>query len=351
MADFNQQEKTEEPTRQRREDFRKKGHVAQTRELASFFILLTGFIGLGLVGRLFLVEFSSLFETSFFLSHKESLWNTATIHLLKEMIFILIPVFLIFLVVSFFASVFQVGFLYNEEALQFKLDRLNPISGFRRILSLKSFVEGLKTLLKFLLISGVIVIIFQGEMKRIPYLVFSNVGQSFLYLGIVGFKVFGGASLVLALLSGLDYLFQRWDVEKKMKMTKQEVKEELKSREGDPLVKARIRRIQKEMLNQKMIKEVPKADVVVTNPTHIAVAIKYTKELIAPQVIAKGAGVLAERIKKIAKENKVPVMENKPLAQVMYKTLKIGELIPRALYSVVAEILSRVYKLKNKAFI
>lgn len=351
MADFDQQERTEEPTRQRREDFRKKGQVAQTREFASFLVFLMGVIGLGLLGKLFLFEFSNLFETSFLLSTKESLWNHATIHLLKKMIFILIPIFIAFWVVSFFSSVFQVGFLYNEEALQFKLDRLNPVSGFKRILSLRSLVEGLKTLLKFLLISGIMVLIFHGEIKRIPYLVFSNVGQNFLYLSLVGFKIFGGASLVLAFLAGLDYFFQKWDLKKKMKMTKQEVKEELKSREGDPLIKARIRRIQKEMLNQKMMKEVPKADVVVTNPTHIAVAIKYTKELIAPQVIAKGAGLLAERIKKVAKENKVPIMENKPLAQVMYKTLKIGELIPRELYSVVAEILSRVYKLKNKAFV
>jgi flagellar biosynthetic protein FlhB len=144
-------------------------------------------------------------------------------------------------------------------------------------------------------------------------------------------------------------MFQKWDLEKKMKMTKQEVKEEHKSREGDPMIKARIRRIQREMANKRMMADVPKADVIVTNPTHIAVALRYVAgEMAAPKIVAMGAGAIAEKIKALAKQHNVPVVENKPLARTMYKTLKIGQTIPRELFTAVAEVLSYVYRLRRK---
>ena len=266
----------------------------------------------------------------------------------QELFFILTPILLLFWVISFLSSVIQVGFLVNEEALQIKWERLDPIQGIRRIMSLRSFVEGLKACFKFVFIASVVVMVAQSEIGKVPFLIYSSMGQIFQYLNGITFKVIGGVSLLMFVLAALDYLFQRWDLEQKMKMTKQEVKEELKAREGDPLIKARIRRMQKEMLNKKMLAEVPKSDVVVTNPTHIAVALKYTESMLAPVVVAKGMGWLAEKVKSLAKENQIPVIENKPLARTMYKTLKIGQMIPKELYSAVAEILSYVYKLKKK---
>jgi flagellar biosynthetic protein FlhB len=152
----------------------------------------------------------------------------------------------------------------------------------------------------------------------------------------------------MTILAGIDYAYQRWELEKKMKMTKQEVKEEVKSREGDPQIKARIRRIQRDMATKRMMEDVPKADVIITNPTHIAVALKYSADLPAPKLLAKGADLVAEKIKEVAKEHRIPIVENKPLARTIYKTLKIGHVIPRELFNAVAEVLAYVYKLKRK---
>jgi flagellar biosynthetic protein FlhB len=152
----------------------------------------------------------------------------------------------------------------------------------------------------------------------------------------------------MLVLSAADYFYQRWDLEKEMKMTKQEIKEEIKSREGDPMIRARIKRIQREMASKRMMEDVPKADVIVTNPTHIAVALKYDDTMVAPTVIAKGADLIAEKIREMAREFNIPIIENKPLARSMFKTLKIGQTIPKELYTAVAEVLSYVYKLRRK---
>jgi flagellar biosynthetic protein FlhB len=152
----------------------------------------------------------------------------------------------------------------------------------------------------------------------------------------------------MLVIAGADYFYQRWDLEKKMMMTKQEVKEEHKQREGDPMIKSRIRRIQREMASKRMMADVPTADVVITNPTHIAVVLKYSDNLPAPQIVAMGADLIAEKIKEIARENNIPIVENKPLARTIFKTLKIGQVIPRELFVAVAEVLSYVYRLRRK---
>jgi len=167
-------------------------------------------------------------------------------------------------------------------------------------------------------------------------------------MGEVFFKLFAGVGFFMAVLAGFDYLYQHWEMEKKMRMTKQEVKDELKSREGDPLIRARIRYVQREMANKRMMEAVPKADVIITNPTHIAVALQYNEKTVAPKLVAKGAGLIAEKIKEIAQKNNVSIVENKPLARTIFKTLNIGQIIPRELYTAVAEVLSYVYKLKKK---
>ena len=242
----------------------------------------------------------------------------------------------------------QVGFVINEEALQLKFEKLNPVEGFKRIMSLRSWVEGLKAVIKVVVVGMIVFWILENDILKLPILVNFSIEQIIAYIGDITVRLFLGVGVFMIILATIDYGFQRFELEKQMKMTKQEVKEEHKSREGDPLIKARIRRIQREMANRRMMTEVPKADVIITNPTHIAVALKYDHTMAAPTVIAKGADLVAEKIKSLAKEHSIPVVENKPLARTIFKTIKIGQNIPRELYTAVAEVLSYVYRLKKR---
>lgn len=352
MAEDDNGEKTEEATQQRREDFRKRGQVAQTKELATVFSLFASVLGMWILGRFFFVQLLEVFQKSFgeFLVEavRSGTWSGAFMYASKKVALLVSPLFGLLWLASFFSSTFQIGFLINEEALQFNLAKINPLEGVKRIFSLRSVVEGLKALAKVFCVGAVVLLILRSEIFELPKLVYFSIEEIFQFVGTLTIKLLAGVGLLMLALSAMDYFFQRFDLEKKMRMTKQEVKEEHKSREGDPLIKARIRRTQREMASRRMMEEVPKADVVITNPTHIAVALKYDAMSIAPKVIAKGAGVVAEKIKALAKEHNVPVMENKPLARVMFKTLKIGQTIPRELYTAVAEILSYVYRLRRK---
>jgi flagellar biosynthesis protein FlhB len=352
MAD-DQQEKTEEATQQRRDDFRKRGQVAQTKELASVLILLSSALVLWFLGRFLLQQMSEIMTQSlgpFLLdAARRCDYLPAIIFVSKKAFLIMAPLMLIFAIMSIAATVVQVGILQNEEALQLKPERLDPIEGFKRIFSIRAVVEGLKSVLKIILVSAVVLILIKDEIIRVPSLVNLSVNQLVAFAGDLTIRLLGGVGLFMAVIAAADYFFQRWELEKQMRMSKQEVKEEHKSREGDPMIKARIRRIQREMANKRMMADVPKADVIITNPTHIACAIQYDpKSMAAPKLIAKGADLIAEKIKQIARDNNVPVMENKPLARTMYKTMKIGQTIPRELFTAVAQVLSYVYKLKRK---
>ena len=169
-----------------------------------------------------------------------------------------------------------------------------------------------------------------------------------IYLGNICFKIILATTIVLVILAIFDYIYQRWEYEKSLRMTKQEIKDEYKNTEGDPLIKSRIRRLQREIAQKRMMAEVPKADVIITNPTHLAVAIKYDPvNMMAPKVVAKGANIIAERIREVARDNDVPIIEDKPLAQVLYKIVDINSLIPEDLYRAVAEVLAFVYEQKK----
>jgi flagellar biosynthetic protein FlhB len=177
------------------------------------------------------------------------------------------------------------------------------------------------------------------------------VDSIFRYAGLTSFWLFLKTALVIFALAALDYIFQRWSFEKSLRMTKQEIREEFKQTEGDPLIKSRIRSVQRDLARKRMMAEVPKADVIITNPSHLAVALHYkVREMKAPKVLAKGAGLIAEKIKEIGQAHRIPTVENKPLAQILYKTVDVGETIPSALYQAVAEILAYVYRMKNKTW-
>lgn len=352
-SEADQGERTEEATQQRREDFRKRGQVAQTKELSSVLLLFCGVLVIWLMSRFMFHQVVEIFRFSFGddLVHAVRVgdYKSALLMASAGTAWMVVPVLGVFWVLAFASSVLQVGFLYNEEALQIRWDRLDPVQGFKRLASIRALVEGLKAVLKVTVILGIAFLVLRDQIQTLPQLMSYSVSQLFVFIGHIMVRLLGGVGFFMLALAGLDYLYQRWELENEMRMTKQEIKEEVKSREGDPLVRARIKRVQRDIASRRMMEEVPKADVIVTNPTHIAVALKYDETMVAPRVIAKGAELVAQKIKELAREHNIPIIENKPLARTIFKTLKIGQMIPRELYSAVAEVLSYVYRLKKKA--
>lgn len=351
-SDTDQNERTEEATQTRREEFRRHGQVAQTRELSSVLFVFAAALCILVLSQFLFGQISEIFENTFgdFLvaAARKGDYLGVLRFVLKKFAFISLPILAAAFIISFGSSVLQIGFLAVEDALSPNFDRIDPIEGFKRIFSMKALVDGLKATLKVSLVGLIVFLILKQEATKVPLLVYLGVNQLSSYIGMVITKLLGSIGLFMTVIAGLDYFFLRWDMEKKMRMTKQELKEEIKSREGDPLIKARIRRIQREVANRRMMADVPKADVVITNPTHLAVALKYSADLPAPKLLAKGSGLVAQKIRELAREHRVPIVENKPLARTIFKTMKIGQVIPRELYTAVAEVLSYVYRLKRK---
>jgi flagellar biosynthetic protein FlhB len=352
MAEENDQEKTEEATQTRREDFRKKGQVAQSKELASALFILAAALGVLVLGRFFFSQIYELFNFSFgpdlVLAVRSGDLIPALMISGEKFLLLVAPVLGISLIIGLASSVLQVGFLQVEDALTPDINKINFIEGFKRIFSMRALAEGIKAILKMIFVGVVVYLILRNQVSVVPFLVQKSVSEIAVYLGTMTGKLLFGVGLAMLVLAAADYFFQRWDLEKKMMMTKQEVKEEHKSREGDPLIKARVRKIQRELSNRRMMEKVPTADVIITNPTHIAVALKYDQGLPAPQLVAKGADLIAERIKSLARQHDIPIVENIPLARTIYKTMKLGQVIPRELFVAVAEVLSYVYKIKKK---
>ncbi len=351
MSD-DQGDKTEQATDQRREEFRKRGQVAMTRELGSAVFFL---VGAGLIyvsGRFFLHNIFEVFNRTLggdlIQLFRDGKLNDIFSFIGLKLVILIGPVFAVAVVIGVGSHVIQTGFLQIEDALSPKLEKLNPLNSLGRIFSMHGAADLFKSVLKMSAISFVVYILLKSEVQKIPYLAGYSVSQLLTYLGEILFKLMMGTGFFMLALALADYFFQRWQLEKEMMMTKEEVKQEMKSRDGDPLVKARIRKIQREIATRKMMSEIPKADVVITNPTHIAVVLKYSDKLPAPQLIAKGMDHMAEKIKEIARENNIPVIENKPLARTIFKTMKIGEVIPRELFVAVAEVLSYVFRLRRK---
>lgn len=352
MAEENDSEKSEEATQTRRDDFRKRGQVAQTRELGTAAVLLFGAGGLYAMSRIFVSEmmtmFQGLFGTNLIAMARSGDMLTAGLIAGKAFAILVFPVIGLMMIVSVGSSLIQTGLLQIEDALEPKFERLDPMQGFKRIFSIRSLVEGGKSLLKMAIIGWITYMVLQGEAAKIPGMINASVSELMAFMALLAGKLLAIVGFSMLVVAAADYFFNWWDLEKRMMMSKQEVKEEHKSREGDPMIKARIRRIQREVANRRMMDKVKEADVIITNPTHIAIALKYDANLPAPQLVAKGADLVAEKIRAIANEHRIPIVENKPLARAIFKTMKIGQVIPRELYVAVAEVLSYVYKLKRR---
>jgi flagellar biosynthetic protein FlhB len=351
MAEQTGQERTHPASPRKRQKARDDGQVAKSREINSV-MLLGGALG-------FFVLFGGSWIQTWIHTVNEGLdvfsifemdlgWSELGRHWMKNALILLAPFLILFPFMAIAANVPQVGFQITTKVLLPKANRISPASGLKRLFSASGFVESLKSLGKILLIGWIAYITIRPEIPTFPTMSNRPLWGVLAYSAFLAFKLVIRVWVALVFLAFLDYLFQRWNFERELRMTKQEVKEEAKETEGDPQVKARVRSVQMHLARRRMMQEVPTADVVITNPDHVAVALRYDRQKeMAPQVVAKGAGELCERIKQIAREHSVPVIEKPPLARLLYKQVELGREIPVEVYRVVAEILSYVYRLKG----
>ncbi len=345
--------KTEDATPKRLEDARKKGNVPKSQEVSKAISILAGLVGLQMSISFMGHEIMDLFRRFLTLAPRTVLTDQSLsemgLWLAASLAKMLLPIMLIILFLVALSLYLQVGKLWTTEVFAFKLERFNPLSGLKRMfLSAQTFLRLGKSLLQALCIGIAPYMVLQQEMAHFPDLYYMDAAGVALYILEMGAKMVFYALVPMLIIAAVDLKYTRWDYAENLKMTKDEVKDERKMQEGDMLVKGKIRQKMMKMSAQRMMQQVPKADVVITNPTHIAVALRYNAvEAPAPMVVAKGADRVAEKIKEIARENKVPVRENKPLARALYKQTDIGDMIPPELFQAVAIILAQIWKTKN----
>ncbi|MDQ7062645.1 MAG: flagellar biosynthesis protein FlhB [candidate division KSB1 bacterium] len=347
------QEKTEAPSARKREEARRQGQVAKSVEVNTALVLLAGtafffFAGRGLLTQI-MVFWKEHFQQVVLLPvNQEDLFALISSLGLK-ILYILGPFLLLVSLVGLASNLAQVGFMWSTEALAPKFEKLNIIAGFKRLVSPRSLVELLKGLLKLTIIGLVIYVTLHGKIELFFQMMQESVGHILQFLARTAGEVMFKVALALLLLAVADYGYQRWEFEKNLRMTKEEAKEEQKMVEGNPQIKARIREVQRSAARRRMMAKVPEADVVITNPIHYAVALKYEPgEYAAPIIVAKGERKIAQRIKAIAEEHGVPIYEDPPLAQLLFKRGEVGQEIPIDAYQAVAEILSYIYMMRNQ---
>ena len=353
MAESDGQEKTEQPTQKRLRESREKGQVAKSMEINSLVIFTTGlmflYFGHSMIGqnlsKVTIKIFSSLDvldlnKNTFQLYVKDGLWFLATT---------IVPIFAGLFIAAFIAGTSQVGFKMSFKALAPKGSKFNILNGIKRVFfSPTSFVEVLKSLLKLAVISGAVYYVMNSFLFESTNLIEISVSEITAFMIKATFELTWKIALVYALLAAIDFIFQKFNFKKQMMMTKYEVKEEARQAEGDPLIKSRIKKAQYMISRSRMMQEVAKADVVITNPSHYAIALKYDLQKdAAPKVLAKGVDELAKKIKEIAVKNNIPLHEDRELARALYKFCEVGDQIPEKLFKAVAQILAYVYQLKK----
>jgi flagellar biosynthetic protein FlhB len=346
-------EKTEKATPRKRDDVRKKGQVAKSADVNTAISLLAIFLSLLFIGpfmlqRILVMMNASLQET-ILMNLTEKNVHELMVEMVIESAYISAPIMGVALAAGVAGNYMQVGFLFSAEAIQMKLEKINPIQGFKRIYSMRAIVELLKSILKISFVGAVTFSVIWFQMEEILSLSKLTVEKAFIFIAKLTFQMGLFASIALLFLSLLDYFYQKFDFEKNIRMSKQDLKDEYKKSEGDPLIKSRIKQRQREMAARRMMQDVPNADVVITNPTHFAIALKYDEDKMdAPFVVAKGVDFVAQKIKETAKANDVTMVENRPLARALYDQVEIGKAVPEEFFKAIAEILAYVYQLKNK---
>ncbi|MBU1024342.1 flagellar biosynthesis protein FlhB [bacterium] len=345
-------EKTEEATPRQRQRARERGQVAQSKELGQSVAMLVSFCVLYLLMQLWGRGFLNMLHDGWSdvrpVEFDQSFYQSWVLYSMQKISYFVLPIALASTFMIIASSVMQTKGVLSAHPLSPKLDRLNPINGFKKMFSTRGLVELIKAILKIGIVSA---IIFYFIKSRMDIIVQGFFGEPITLISVFGRQAFQLAIYICAffiILSVIDFIYQKWESEKSLKMSKQEVKEEFKQMEGDPLIKRRIRERQRQIAMTRMAQAIPESDVVITNPTHFAVALKYEDDLPAPQVIAKGKGDIALRIIQIAKEFNIPIEQNPPLAQSLYRLTEVGEMIPFELYEALAEILAKIYRKKRK---
>ena len=352
-------EKTEEPTAKKKEDTRKDGKVAKSKELSSGVELIALFLILkfwiGKMGEGFLELFDTIYEkfpqyTTYWggnITKRDYsiLFQDVYIEILK----LLLPFFAVGVAIAFIVNMVQFKFKVSTKPLQPKFNKLNPVSGMKRLFSAEKLMELFKSILKVILITYIVYSTIKDDWKYLFQFYDMPLNQAIELIGNIVINLGLKISLFFLVIAFADFAYQKYKFNKDIKMTKQEVKDEYKNAEGDPQIKGKIRQKMREVSQRRMMQDLTQADVVITNPTHFAVAIKYTPEAhSAPIVVAKGADYLAQKIKGIARENGIEIVENKPLARMLYANVDVGQEVPPELYQAVAEVLAMVYKMQGK---
>ncbi len=353
--DLFQGEKTEQATPKKERDARQKGQVPQSREANGAVALLVLIVFLNFFGPYFMERFFTHYMmvmekcTAPWKVFEPGNFIVFVAQIMWDMLLMIGPIVLVVMVTGIALNYMQVGFLFTAEPLKFKLDRINPLSGFKRMFSMRALVELAKSSTK----SAVMIYITYVYLRDKQALLVNLFDMDPWIMGATMWKTIFDIvvrnAVFLIVVALFDYIYARHEHNKQLKMSKQEIKEEYKQTEGDPLIKSKIKERQRQMSMRRMMQDVPKADVVITNPTHFAIAIEYKNDKdAAPRIVAKGQDLIALNIRKIAEANRVPVVENKVLARTLYQAVQIGDYVPPDLYQAVAEVLAYVYNLKKR---
>lgn len=346
-------EKTEEPSQYKIEESRKQGDVATSKELSSV-LLLAGTLACFAMSAVFVYETFNEYLDWIYVQDYQRAYTKEYIQefFIKTawmMFKCVAPMFAASAVMGFFSSFVQIGFLYSPEILNLKWERINPIAGVGRLFSKKALVDTIKGLFKISVVILIAYSIFKDNFASFMGFLHSDAGGSIAFGKYLMLKLGFSILLGLGVIALADFAWEKWSYHKKMMMTKEQAKQEHKEKDGNPEVKNKIRQIQRQMAQKRMMDDVKKADVIITNPTHISVALKYDGDkMVAPSVVAKGSDHMALKIRELAQEHNVPIVENVILARTLYQTVKVGHGVPRSLYKAIAEVLSFVYRLKKK---
>ncbi len=346
------QERTEEATPRRREEARKKGQVSRSRELTTMFLMMTSAFVFILMGKDLSNALQQLMASNFSI-HRNNIFNehyliNALLVSGQDILVSFAPLLLVFIMIAFMAPMLVGGWLFSPEALAFKPDKLNPISGIKRLFGMKTVMEFFKTAAKFLLVTVIAMAVLWYNIGDLLYVGMNGLEPGLTQASDLIISSFLIVCLSTVLIAFVDVPFQIFEHSKQIRMTKQQVKDEMKETEGKPEVKQHIRQMQMEMANRRMMEQVPNADVVITNPTHYAVALSYKPDSMdAPRVVAKGADLVAARIRDIAKENNVMIFPAPMLARAIYFNTRINQDVPAGLYLAVAQVLAYVFQLRD----
>ena len=343
--------KTEQATPKRKQEARERGQIARSVELNSAIILLTALITIRYVGPYLLNSMGKLTVFTYEnLSADFGMENvySYTIFYMMEIFKMVAPILMMMLIVVLIVNYMQVGVLFTIQPLTPKLSKISPIAGFQRLFSRRSLIEFVKSMLKLTVIAW---LGYEGVKSALPQLIPAmdmQGAEAIKFVGELTSNILTRIIIALLVIAALDFLYQRWEYGESLKMSKQEIKDEFRQAEGDPMIKARIRQIQREMARRRMFESIPKATVVITNPTHVAVALEYKDGMQSPVVLAKGERVIAEKIKEVARKHNVPIVENPPLARTLLKQCPVGAPISPDLFEAVAEVLAFVYRMNRK---